>query len=326
MKISPGSLPANGNFWMASITRPITIRTAPMRISILAISFMSLFREEIEYPAEDRAHVLARNDHVDHAVFEEELRALEPRRKLLLDCLFDNPGAGETDEALRFRDDNVAEHREACSHSAEGRVCQNGDERQSCLSQPCHGGRRLGHLHEREDPLLHAGPARRGDGHKGHPFGDGPFDGPRDLFTDHGTHAAAHEVEIHDYDRHVLAAYLGLAGNDRVLEPRFFAAGLQLVLVVLEGKKILGRQAVLHLEEASLVHEIGQPLRGRNTEVVVALGAYLEVLLHLFAVDDLLAIVALYPEPFGDLDLLLRCFLGRCCRPFFFKPSHDAPN
>src|SRR5512146_1971101 len=119
MMISPGSFPAKGNFWMPSSTRPVTISTAPRKISVRAISPIGLFREEIEYPAEDRAHVLARNNHVDHAVIEQELRALEPGRELLLDRLFDHPGTGETDEALRLRDDDVAEHGKARGHPAE---------------------------------------------------------------------------------------------------------------------------------------------------------------------------------------------------------------
>src|SRR5512143_1746573 len=138
MMISPGSFPTKRNLWIPSITRPITISTAPRKISVLAISPIGLFREEIEYPAQDRPHVLARNDHVDHPVLEQELRPLEPRRELLFDRLFDNPGTGETDEALRFRDDDVSEHGKTRSHPAEGRVRQNGDERQAGLPQLRH--------------------------------------------------------------------------------------------------------------------------------------------------------------------------------------------
>jgi len=40
--------------------------------------------------------------------------------------------------------------------------------------------------------------------------------------------------------------------------------------------------------------------------MVVAFWANLEVFVHFFAVDNLLAIVTLNPEPFGDFDFFLR--------------------
>ena len=39
--------------------------------------------------------------------------------------------------------------------------------------------------------------------------------------------------------------------------------------------------------------------------MVIAFGAYLKVFVYLFFVDDLLTVLAFYPEAFGDFNLLL---------------------
>jgi len=83
------------------------------------------------------------------------------------------------------------------------------------------------------------------------------------------------------------------------LRPVFLAAALQLFLVVLEAQGVLRGEAVLHLQERVLVDQKGKPLRCRDAEMVVAFRADLEVFLDLFAVDDLLAVVALDPQAFG---------------------------
>src|SRR5258705_1428194 len=42
---------------------------------------------EVEHPFEGASQLVARNDHVDHAVLEQELAALEAFREVLSDCL-----------------------------------------------------------------------------------------------------------------------------------------------------------------------------------------------------------------------------------------------
>src|SRR5271169_6758071 len=122
--MSPGSLPRNGVFCSTSKMIPNTISTAPRRINIFAISPMvTLSGKEFEDFAKRRAHILARDDHIDHTMIEHEFGALEPRGKLLLYRLFDHSRPGKPDEAFRLCNNNVAKHGEARSHAAEGGVC-----------------------------------------------------------------------------------------------------------------------------------------------------------------------------------------------------------
>jgi hypothetical protein len=60
--------------------------------------------------------------------------------------------------------------------------------------------------------------------------------------------------------------------------------------------------------------------------VVIALGADLEVLLNLFAIDDLLAVIALDPEPLGNGYLFGRRVRCNAFGSFFFKPGPGPPS
>src|SRR5215208_6277788 len=58
------------------------------------------------------------DDQVEHAVIEQKFTALESLRQRLPDRLFDHARTGKADQGLRFRDVQVAEHREAGGDAA----------------------------------------------------------------------------------------------------------------------------------------------------------------------------------------------------------------
>src|SRR5438132_14284932 len=66
--------------------------------------------EEAKKSSDGRFHLGACRDDVDHAVFDEELRALESVRKCLTDGLLDHSRSGEPDERLRLRQIEIAKH------------------------------------------------------------------------------------------------------------------------------------------------------------------------------------------------------------------------
>ena len=80
------------------------------------------------------AHVAPVDDHVERAVLEQELAALEAFRQGLAHGLLDDARPGEADQRLRLGDVEVAEHREARRHAARGRVGHHRDERQARLA------------------------------------------------------------------------------------------------------------------------------------------------------------------------------------------------
>ena len=137
---------------------------------------------------------LARHHHVEHAVLEQELGALEALRQRLADGLLDHPRSGEADQRAGLGDVDVAEHREAGGHAAGGRVGQHRDVGQPRVAHPRQAGRDLGHLHQRQDALLHPGAAGAGDDDQRQPAIEAALDGAGDLLPHHRAHRAAHEA------------------------------------------------------------------------------------------------------------------------------------
>ena len=88
------------------------------------------------------------DDHVDRAVIQQELAALEAFRQLLTHGLLDHPRAGKTDQRTRLGNDHVAKHGQAGRDTAIHRVGQHGDKRYPLFTQACQGSAGLGHLHQ----------------------------------------------------------------------------------------------------------------------------------------------------------------------------------
>ena len=107
-----------------------TSPTVPVRRVGLAAAL-----EPAQRALERRLEILARHDHVDHAVLEQELRALEARRQLLADRLLDHARPGEADQRIGLGDDDVAEHRDRGRDAAGRRMQQHRDVRHARLAQ-----------------------------------------------------------------------------------------------------------------------------------------------------------------------------------------------
>src|SRR5438552_2585156 len=152
--------------------------------------------EEREDAAESLLELAPVDDEVDLTVLEQELRALEPFGQGLADRLGDHARPGEADQRARLGEDDVAEHREARRDATRRRIGQHRDVRQPALAETFEGRGGLGHLHEREDPFLHAGAARRGDDDDRQVLVDGELDRARELLTHDRPHTAAEESEL----------------------------------------------------------------------------------------------------------------------------------
>ena len=94
---------------------------------------------------------------------QQELRALEAFGQLLAHRVLDHARAGEADQRLRLGDHHVAEEGEARRHAAHRRIGQHADVGQPRLGQPGQRGIGLGHLHQRQQPFLHARAAGGGE-------------------------------------------------------------------------------------------------------------------------------------------------------------------
>ena len=125
-----------------------------------------LLHQQSQQRCDALAHVAPIDDHVQRAVLEQELAALEALGQRLAHGLLDDARTGEADERARLGQVEVAEHREARRHAARGRIGHDRDEGQMRLRQARERGAGLGHLQQREQRLLHARAAARGEAHE----------------------------------------------------------------------------------------------------------------------------------------------------------------
>src|SRR2546426_2285001 len=245
------------------------------------------------------------DDHVELPVREQKLGALESLGQRLPDRLGDDPRAREADQRARLGEDDVAEHREARGDPAGGGIREDGNVGQPAGSEPLERGGGLGHLHQGQDTLLHARAARRRDDDHWQVLVDRELDRAGELLAHHRSHAAPEEAELERGQDGGLAADTRETA-DHGLVGRGLLGGcpdaLAVLLGVLEAQRIGRRQTRLALLERAGIGEHRDALPGGDPEGIVALGTDAAGALHLGAVHDLLAGVALDPQSFGDGD------------------------
>ena len=253
-------------------------------------------------------------------MLEQELGGLESLRQVLADGLLDHPRAGETDHGARLGEDEIALHGVGGRYAAGGRIGQHGHERHTRTLQLGDHDRRLGHLHERQHPLLHAGAAGGGDEDQGRALVDRVPSEPGDLLPHHRAHRATHEGEIHhaEADRHAVQA--GIARADRVQRPRLLYGGLYAVGVVLEFQGIGGLQRAKQLVPGTFIDQEVDVFLRRNPAMVAAIGTDIqsadEPLFNVYVA----ALITLFPGVCRDLELYT---LGSARLTFFFEPGHS---
>ncbi len=126
----------------------------------------------------------------------------------------DHAWSREVELGARLSDADVGEGREAGQDTARARVRENGDEGDGCLVHEIHRAGRLGHLHQAEDALLHAGSTGAAHGHNREPVVGRQLGAAPEPLADDTAHAAAHEAEIDDGEHALAALDLDSADDD----------------------------------------------------------------------------------------------------------------
>ena len=262
------------------------------------------------------------HDDVEEAVLEQELGALEAGRQRLPDGLLDDPWPGEPDQGVRLGDDHVAQHGEAGRHAAGGRVQQDRDVGQPGLAQPAQRRRGLGHLHQREDALLHARAARGGEDQRRDLPLERPLEHPGDLLAGDRAHRSAHELEHEDpqLDRDLLdARRAGAQGVGSAGRPPGRPQPIAVLLRIAEAERVDALDRPVRLDEAPRIDHQLDPAGRRQRKVVLALRADVVVLLQVSRQQGGPTGGALGEDPSRDAPFLLRkivvAVLVVCTRP-----------
>ncbi len=254
-----------------------------------------------------RTQFLARDDHVDGTVFQQELTALEAFWQFLAHGLLDHPRTGEADQRLGFADDHVAEHRQTGGYTTVNRVGQYGNERQALFAQACQHGGGLGHLHQRDQRFLHPRTAgsREAD-HRAAIF-QGVVGGTHETLANDGPHGAPHERELESRHHDGHAQQRTAHRDQRVFLARLLLRCAQAVLVLLAIAKFqaIDRfQVSAQLSAAVGVEEDIDAGASANAHVVIALGADVECLFQFRTIEYRIARRALVPQAFRHRALL----------------------
>ena len=212
------------------------------------------------------------DDHVDHAVRQQVLGALEAVRQLLADGLLDDARAGEADQRAGLCDVDVAEHGVAGGDAARGRVGQDDDVRQARLAQALYGDGCARHLHQRHDAFLHARAARGREQDEGCLGLDRMQHAGDDRLTGGHAERPGHEAEVLGCGDDGAAVDRALADENGVIELGLGAGVLEAVgvaLAVAELQRIGGNGRYGHLGVGAAVEDVGQALRRAHALVIV---------------------------------------------------------
>ena len=141
------------------------------------------------------------------------------------------------------------------------------------VSQPLDRRGRLGHLQQREHPLLHPGAAAGDDRQQRTAGAPGAIGGAGDLFADDDTHAAAHEREVEYRQDDRLAAQPRRAGHDRVglaSPDTRFSQALPVGNVIGKGEGIGGNEIGVGFAKRAAIGDVGDRGSGGATVVETA--------------------------------------------------------
>src|SRR5690606_33904622 len=188
--------------------------------------------------------------------------------------------------------------------------------------------RGLGHLHEREQRLLHASAAAGGEADQGDAFLQGDISRPNEAFADHGAHGAAHEVELEGGRHHRHALERAAHDNQGVILAGLFLGLSQAILVTLavaETQDVDWLDLRPDLAPAAAVQKGLQTPPGADAQVVIALGTDLQIALQLWPVQHGIAGSAFGPQAFRHVaadPAPLPRFGADARRHQFFEPAH----
>ena len=130
----------------------------------------------LQQARQSAAQLGARNDGVNKPVVLEVFRGLEVVGQFFAQGLLNHAAAGEANQGFGLGQDQIAEHREAGGHATGGGVGEQGDVEQFSGPVPLQRAGDLGHLHQAQHALLHAGTTAGADHKHGQLLLGGCFD------------------------------------------------------------------------------------------------------------------------------------------------------
>lgn len=220
-----------------------------------------------------RAQVGARHDSVEVAERQHPLGAAEIVGESFASRAGDDSRPREVQVSAGFGYADIRERCEAGQNAPGAGIRKDGDERDGRLVHEIDGARRLCHLHEAENALLHPSASGAAHAHDRQPVACRQLSASPEAFADDAAHAAAHEAEVDDGEQTLAALDPGSADNHGLRKPclelgaaQTLGVGLQVDEV--EGVDRLDRRP--ELAERPCVGELPKTLASADANVVLA--------------------------------------------------------
>ncbi|EPX82684.1 hypothetical protein ruthe_03142 [Rubellimicrobium thermophilum DSM 16684] len=237
-------------------------------------------------------------------MIEQVFGALEPFGKLLANRLFDHAGAGKADQCAGFGDLDIAQHRIGGRHPPRGGMGEHDDIGQARILDRLQGDSRAGHLHQRQDPLLHPRAPCGGEEDQGALQLYRALGGSDHRIADIEAHRSGHEGEVMGRGDDRGAMDFALGDQHRLLLAGGLARlpeAIDITLLIPELERVGDRLGDLDLGEDATVEQRLEAVAGLDRHVMAAMGADIEMGGQLPVEQHLPAFVAFGPEILGNL-------------------------
>src|SRR5690554_6154924 len=176
---------------------------------------------------------------------------------------------------------------------------------QSSTTMPANSLGGLGHLHQAENPFMHACSAAtaRKNNH-GQPLFNSEFKAASKLFTYYRTHTATNEGKV-DYTKdHWIPLYFGASNPNGIIEPGCLL-GFSNALAVTRKRERIKRVERFKWNQRLCISNHVQTLHGRQTKVM-STAADMHFLFQFFVINHLGTVVTPSPQIIWKFLALLR--------------------
>ena len=234
-------------------------------------------------------------------MFHQKLRPLEPFRQFLSDCLLNNPRPRKPNQRMRLRQNNVPQHRPARRHAARCRIRQHTHIQKPRITVPFQRRRRLRHLHQRNNPLLHPRPTRaRKQNHRQRKLSC-PLHRPRNLLPNSLPHTGHHKPSITDPDHRLHPVDPSPSRHNSLLQARPLLQSPHLLLISRKPQRIPRRQPLIPFLKTPLIQKKLHPPIRMHPKIIPTLRTNIKIPLHILRKNSPLTSITLLQNPLRRL-------------------------
>ena len=231
----------------------------------------------------------------------QKLRPLEPFRQFLSYCLLNNPRSRKPNQRMRLRQNNIPQHRPARRHAARRRVRQHTHIQKPRITVSFQRRRRLRHLHQRNNPLLHPRPSRaRKQNHRQRELRR-PLHRPRNLLPNSLTHTGHHKPAITDPAHRLHPVDPSLTSHNSLRKSCSLLQSPHLLFIPRKPQRIPRRHPLIPFLKTPIIQKKLNPPIRMHPKIIPTLRTNIKIPLHILRKNSPLTSITLLQNPLRRL-------------------------